>query len=133
AARGAVARLRALSRGERDKARSAASISNSAAHNGTLPLELCTLQRAVRRPGAGSGVALLKGRHPNPGGRAMGPPPPPELFRPPLTYPPIPYGQMLDRPVTLYPEHEAVVFGDTSITFRELEGLVNAFANALRT
>ncbi|PYM62191.1 MAG: long-chain fatty acid--CoA ligase, partial [Candidatus Rokuibacteriota bacterium] len=63
----------------------------------------------------------------------MGPPPPPELFRPPLTYPPIPYGQMLDRPVTLYPEHEAVVFGDTSITFRELEGLVNAFANALRT
>src|SRR5947208_14904692 len=63
----------------------------------------------------------------------MRPPPLPELFRPPLTYPPIPYGQMLDRPVTLYPEHEAVVFGDTSITFRELEGLVNAFANALRT
>ena len=62
----------------------------------------------------------------------MRPPPLPELFRPPLTYPPIPYGQMLDRPVALYPEHEAVVFRDTSITFRELEGLVNAFANALR-
>src|SRR5262245_24729366 len=56
----------------------------------------------------------------------------PESFRPRLTYPRIPYGRMLDRPVTLYPEREAVVFRDTRLTFRELEGLVNALANALR-
>jgi long-chain acyl-CoA synthetase len=56
----------------------------------------------------------------------------PELYRPPLTYPPIPYGAMLDRPVALFPEREAIVFNDTSLTFRELDGLVNAFANALR-
>jgi long-chain acyl-CoA synthetase len=56
----------------------------------------------------------------------------PELYRPRLTYPEIPYGAMLDRPVTLYPEREAVAFKDVSLTFRELEGLVNAFANALR-
>ena len=56
----------------------------------------------------------------------------PELYRPRLTYPEIPYGAMLDRPVTLYPEREALSFKDVSLTFRELEGLVNAFANTLR-
>ena len=56
----------------------------------------------------------------------------PELYRPRLTYPDMPYGAMLDRPVMLYPEREAIAFKDTSITFRELEGLVNAFANTLR-
>ncbi|MBI3637656.1 MAG: AMP-binding protein, partial [Candidatus Rokubacteria bacterium] len=56
----------------------------------------------------------------------------PELFRPPLTYPRIPYGRMLDRPAVLYPERPAIVFKDTSVTFRELEGLVNAFAHGLR-
>jgi long-chain acyl-CoA synthetase len=39
---------------------------------------------------------------------------------------------MLDRPVMLHPEREAISFKDVSLTFRELEGLVNAFANALR-
>jgi long-chain acyl-CoA synthetase len=57
----------------------------------------------------------------------------PELFRPRLTYPEIPYGEMLTRPVTLYPEREAIVFRDCVVTFRELEGLVNALANALLT
>ncbi|HEU4370323.1 MAG TPA: long-chain-fatty-acid--CoA ligase [Methylomirabilota bacterium] len=56
----------------------------------------------------------------------------PELYRPRLTYAEIPYGAMLDRPVLLYPEREAIAFKDTSLTFRELDGLVNAFANALR-
>jgi long-chain acyl-CoA synthetase len=56
----------------------------------------------------------------------------PELFRPRLTYTPMLYGEMLARPVTLYPERPAIVFKDTSLTYRELDGLVNAFANALR-
>ena len=57
--------------------------------------------------------------------------PQPELDRPKLTYPDIPYGEMLTRPATLYPERTAIVFKDTRLTFRELEGLVNTFANAL--
>ena len=56
----------------------------------------------------------------------------PELYRPRLTYPDLPYGAMLDRPTQLYPEREAIVFKDANLTFRELDGLVNAFANALR-
>ena len=56
----------------------------------------------------------------------------PELYRPKLAYPDIPYGAMLDRPAQLYPEREAIVFKDVNLTFRELDGLVNAFANALR-
>lgn len=57
---------------------------------------------------------------------------PPALSRPRLTYPDIPYGEMLARPATLFPERTAIVFRDTRLTFRELDGLVNAFANALR-
>jgi long-chain acyl-CoA synthetase len=56
----------------------------------------------------------------------------PELYRPKLAYPDIPYGAMLDRPTLLYPEREAIVFKDVNLTFREVDGLVNAFANALR-
>lgn len=56
----------------------------------------------------------------------------PEFFRPRLTYPRIPYGEMLARPATLHPDREALVFKDTSLTFRELEGLVNALAHGLR-
>jgi long-chain acyl-CoA synthetase len=57
----------------------------------------------------------------------------PELDRPRLTYPDIPYGEMLTRPATLFPERPAIVFKDTRLTFRELDGLVNSFANALRS
>ncbi len=57
----------------------------------------------------------------------------PELFRPPLTYPRMPYGERVARAVERYPEQEAIVFKDLSLTFRELEGLTNAFANGLRS
>src|SRR6202162_3643910 len=54
-----------------------------------------------------------------------------ELFRPPLQYPSYPYAEMLTRAAERYPEHIAVVFNDVNLTYRELEALVNAFANAL--
>lgn len=57
---------------------------------------------------------------------------PPPFFRPPLTYPRLPYGRMLDRPVALYPEHAAVVAADVTLSFRELDGLANALARALQ-
>ncbi len=56
----------------------------------------------------------------------------PEFFRPPLEYPRIPYGDMLTLGAARGPEHVAVVFRDTSLTFRELDALAHRFARALR-
>jgi long-chain acyl-CoA synthetase len=56
----------------------------------------------------------------------------PEFFRPPLTYPNIPYGQMLSHAAERWPENVAVVFRDVSLTYRELEALTERFAHALR-
>ena len=55
----------------------------------------------------------------------------PELFRPPLQYPSFPYAEMLTSTAERYPEHTAIVFNDVNLTYRELNVLVNAFANAL--
>src|SRR6266853_6261574 len=54
-----------------------------------------------------------------------------ELFRPALQYPSYPYAEMLARTAERYPEHVAVVFKDVHLTYRELDALVNSFANAL--
>src|SRR5947209_10849684 len=53
------------------------------------------------------------------------------LFRPPLQYPCYPYAEMLARTAERYPEHIAVIFNDVNLTYRELDALVNIFANAL--
>src|SRR5436305_12225536 len=55
-----------------------------------------------------------------------------ELFRPSLNYPVHPYDEMLTRTAERYPEYVAVVSKEVNLTYRELEALVNAFANALR-
>src|SRR5258708_15957654 len=54
-----------------------------------------------------------------------------ELFRPSLPYPSHPYAEILSRTAERFPENEAVIFRDVSLTYRELDALVNAFANAL--
>jgi long-chain acyl-CoA synthetase len=54
-----------------------------------------------------------------------------ELFRPSLQYPSHPYAEMLARTAECYPEHVAIVFKDVNLTYRELDALVNSFANAL--
>ncbi len=54
-----------------------------------------------------------------------------ELFRPSLQYPSHPYAEVLSRTAERYPENEAVIFRSVNLTYRELEALVNAFANAL--
>ncbi len=54
-----------------------------------------------------------------------------ELFRPSLQYPSYAYAEMLTCTAERYPEHVAVVFKDVSLTYRELDALVNSFANAL--
>ena len=55
----------------------------------------------------------------------------PELFRPALQYPSYPYAGMLARTAERYTEHVAVMFKDVNLTYRELDALVNSFANAL--
>ncbi|HVB23644.1 MAG TPA: AMP-binding protein [Ktedonobacteraceae bacterium] len=54
-----------------------------------------------------------------------------ELFRPSLQYPSYPYAEMLTRTAERYPEHIALLFKSVNLTYRELESLVNSFANAL--
>src|SRR5690348_5498407 len=54
-----------------------------------------------------------------------------ELFRPSLQYPSYPYAEMLTRTAERYPEHIALIFKNVNLTYRELESLVNSFANAL--
>src|SRR5579875_2330301 len=56
---------------------------------------------------------------------------PMELFRSSLSYPSYPYAEMLARTAERYPEYTAVVFRDIDLTYRELDALVNSFANAL--
>jgi len=76
-----------------------------------------------------------------------------ELFRPSLQYPTHSYAELLSKTAEHYPENEAVIFSapirlandagassyaqarrkekDVNLTYRELDALVNAFANAL--
>jgi long-chain acyl-CoA synthetase len=54
-----------------------------------------------------------------------------ELFRPQLIYPTHPYDEILSNTARRYPENTAIVFRDVSLTYREYDVLVNAFANAL--
>jgi acyl-CoA synthetase (AMP-forming)/AMP-acid ligase II len=54
-----------------------------------------------------------------------------ELFRPSLHYPSHPYDEMLTRTAERFPENEALIFKGANLSYRELDALVNAFANAL--
>ncbi|HJT56152.1 MAG TPA: class I adenylate-forming enzyme family protein, partial [Ktedonobacteraceae bacterium] len=54
-----------------------------------------------------------------------------ELFRPALHYPSHPYDELLTHTAERFPENEAVIFKNENLTYRELDALVNALANAL--
>ena len=54
-----------------------------------------------------------------------------ELFRPSLHYPSHPYGDILAHTAGRFPENTAVVSHDVDLSYRELDALVNSFANAL--
>ncbi len=55
-----------------------------------------------------------------------------KLFRPPLAYPHISYDKMLSQSATSWPDHVAIVFRDSTLTFWELDALTNQFAHALQ-
>jgi long-chain acyl-CoA synthetase len=56
----------------------------------------------------------------------------PQLVRPKLDYPRVPYHELLRRTVERTPEKWATVFHDQKLTYREIEGLSNGLANGLR-
>jgi acyl-CoA synthetase (AMP-forming)/AMP-acid ligase II len=57
----------------------------------------------------------------------------PELFRPKLSYPSIPYDKLLTQSAACWPEHVAIAYHDRTLTFRELDALTNQLAHALQT
>lgn len=56
----------------------------------------------------------------------------PELVRPKLDYPRVPYHELLRRTVERTPDKWATVFHDQKLTYREIEGLSNGLANGFR-
>jgi long-chain acyl-CoA synthetase len=56
-----------------------------------------------------------------------------DFFRAAVDIPEIPFGEMLWESAQRFPEKIAVVFQGQKISFRELDGLANSFANALAT
>lgn len=53
------------------------------------------------------------------------------FFRAAIDIPEIPFGEMLWESAQRFPEKIAVIYQGQKISFRELDGLVNSFANAL--
>ena len=54
-----------------------------------------------------------------------------EFFRAAIDIPEIPFGEMLWESAQRFPEKVALVFQGQKISYRELDGLANSFANAL--
>lgn len=55
----------------------------------------------------------------------------PELFRPPLDIPEIPYDQLLRTAAERNPEQLAIVYHNLTLTYREVVSMVNSIANGL--
>ncbi len=55
----------------------------------------------------------------------------PELFRPPVDFPDIPYDHLLRRAAERNPERTAIIFHDLFLTYREVVSMVNSIANGL--
>jgi acyl-CoA synthetase (AMP-forming)/AMP-acid ligase II len=55
----------------------------------------------------------------------------PELFRPPVDFPNIPYDHLLRRAAERNPERPAIIFHDLILTYREVVSMVNCIANGL--
>ena len=55
----------------------------------------------------------------------------PELFRPPIDFPEVPYDHLLPAAAERNPDHLAIVYHDLSWTYREVVSMVNGIANSL--
>src|SRR5712691_13236953 len=55
----------------------------------------------------------------------------PELFRPPVDFPDIPYDHLLRNAAARTPDRSAIIFHDLMLTYREVVSMVNCIANGL--
>ncbi|WP_052888489.1 AMP-binding protein [Thermogemmatispora carboxidivorans] len=55
----------------------------------------------------------------------------PELFRPPVEFPEVPYDHLLRRAAERNPDGRAIIYHDLSLTYREVVSMVNCIANGL--
>ena len=56
----------------------------------------------------------------------------PELFRPPLDLPEMPYDHLLRLAAEHTPDRTAIIFHDLRLTYREVVSMVNSLAHSLR-
>jgi len=56
----------------------------------------------------------------------------PELFRPPVDFPDMPYDQLLRQAAERNPDRTAIIYHDLMLTYREVVSMVNCIANGLR-
>ena len=55
----------------------------------------------------------------------------PELFRPPVDFPDIPYDHLLRMAASRTPDRTAMIYHDVNLTYREVVSMVNSVANGL--
>ncbi len=55
----------------------------------------------------------------------------PELFRPPVEFPDVPYDQLLRTAAERTPDRTAIIYHDLALTYREVVSMVNCIANGL--
>ncbi len=55
----------------------------------------------------------------------------PELFRPPLDFPAVPYDHLLRRAAERTPDRTAIIYYDLILSYREVVSMVNSVANGL--
>ena len=56
----------------------------------------------------------------------------PELFRPTLDFPDLPYDQLVRLAALRNPDHPAIIYHDLILTYREVDSMVNCIANGLQ-
>src|SRR5437667_3489058 len=56
----------------------------------------------------------------------------PELFRPPVDFPDVPYDHLLRMAADRNPDRPAIIYHDLMLTYREVVSMVNCIGNGLR-
>ncbi len=55
----------------------------------------------------------------------------PELFRPRIDFPDVPYDHLVRRSAELYPDRAAIIYHNLILTYREVVSMINSIANGL--
>src|SRR5215470_1422336 len=72
-------------------------------------------------------LSVEQERTPNMSGKMVAP----ELFRPPVDFPDIPYDHLLRIAAYRNPDRMAIIYHDLILTYREVVSMVNCIANGL--